>query len=887
MRIRVMALVSTALGLLATCEAQAQSVPDQGAESKAGDIVVTAPRKEAEAREVQQRAPNIVNVQSAETIAKYPDFNAAEALSRIPGISLSSDTGEGRFVNIRGIDGNLNGATYGGVVLLNTNPGGTVFGSGRAVEFDTIPTGAIDGIVVTKTGMPNHDAEGLGGTIELTPRSAAHINSPFVEGALGYGYEPDHGHGGPLNVDIAVGARFGYGDGGLLVQHKHSAYVERDGWISNPTPFSIVLTASRRDDRRGFDDLEEDYHDAEDLIPQSGPPLTAQQIDKALTDIQLRRYDYHRRRYGYGGEFAFTPNDDHSFYLRGSVAGYVESVIKNRLTYDDLDTINDDGTTTVVNDPAKTGKGYITQSDLSLVGTDEEERHRNEVFVVGGKDHFGAFTIDYHAAYSRATFDVDRNYGTKFKGPQGVAFAYDNNTDDNFPSLNVLDGTDVNDPSGYTLKSLSNSQEHDIDHEWSYAANGTLALHLIGDNDSLQFGGEVRLRTKVANPFTEDFDVSKVSLSDLSNGAHTDFYGGLYTNGPQISASGVRGLISNGTAVSQGLVLDPSGYFLAKENIYAGYIMYTASRGPLSGVAGVRVEATRAHYSSYSVDPDDNPLSYDTRKANYTNLFPTVQLRYEIRPQFIARATWSTGIGRPGFSQIAAATTIDRDNGIITTGNPDLKPTTGNNFDLSLEYYLPHAGILSLGLFDKEFDNYIVQRTRIGTDSRLPDFSAVRFDTYENVPSAHARGVEAAYSQRFSWLPAPFDGLGLDANVTLVDSQVELRTGEKRLLPATSKLTYNVAGSYEAHGIQLRLSLDHVSHSLFGIGDSPASDVYQDNRTTLDLTTSYELFENVHVYFNVKNLTNARLRYYEGSPDRPIQREFYDQTYEAGVKVKF
>ena len=126
---------------------------------------------EALARETQQDAPNLINVQSAEAIAKYPDFNAAEALSRIPGISLSSDTGEGRFVNIRGIDGNLNGATYGGVVLLNTNPAGTVFGSGRAVEFDTIPTGAIDGLVVTKTGMPNHDAEGLGGTVELEPRA--------------------------------------------------------------------------------------------------------------------------------------------------------------------------------------------------------------------------------------------------------------------------------------------------------------------------------------------------------------------------------------------------------------------------------------------------------------------------------------------------------------------------------------------------------------------------------------------------------------------------------------------------------------------------------------------------------------------------------------------
>ncbi|MFX4404591.1 TonB-dependent receptor plug domain-containing protein, partial [Acinetobacter baumannii] len=85
---------------------------------------------------------NIVNIQPAEEIVKYPDFNAAEALGRVPGVSLAIDTGEGRFVTIRGIDSNLNGTTFGGVTLLNTQPGGTYFGGGgRAVELDTVPIG--------------------------------------------------------------------------------------------------------------------------------------------------------------------------------------------------------------------------------------------------------------------------------------------------------------------------------------------------------------------------------------------------------------------------------------------------------------------------------------------------------------------------------------------------------------------------------------------------------------------------------------------------------------------------------------------------------------------------------------------------------------------------
>ena len=106
----------------------------------ADTIIVTGRRFSETARGQQKNAINLIDVQSAEDIAKYPDFNAAEALSRVAGVSVSSDTGEGRFINIRGIDGNLNGTRFGGVQLLNTQPGGTSFGGGgRAVELDTIP----------------------------------------------------------------------------------------------------------------------------------------------------------------------------------------------------------------------------------------------------------------------------------------------------------------------------------------------------------------------------------------------------------------------------------------------------------------------------------------------------------------------------------------------------------------------------------------------------------------------------------------------------------------------------------------------------------------------------------------------------------------------------
>ncbi|MFX8301087.1 TonB-dependent receptor, partial [Acinetobacter baumannii] len=113
-------------------------------------------------------------------------------------------------------------------------------------------------------------------------------------------------------------------------------------------------------------------------------------------------------------------------------------------------------------------------------------------------------------------------------------------------------------------------------------------------------------------------------------------------------------------------------------------------------------------------------------------------------------------------------------NQAVSVGNPNLKPITGNNFDATVEWYLPHSGILSVGFFDKEFDNYILQR--ITRDPNYPGISGITtISTYSNVNHSYARGIEAGYSQKFAGLPRPFDGLGVTSNITYVDSRVQIR----------------------------------------------------------------------------------------------------------------
>ena len=872
--LRLALMVSTSLR--ATTAAFAAEAP-AAADTTTGtveQVVVTAPRQEVVARQRQEKAFTIINVQSAETIAKYPDYNAAEALGRLPGVSLSSDTGEGRFVNIRGIDANLNGATYGGVVLLNTFPSGTAAsGAGRAVEFDTIPTGAIDGIVLYKTLSPDREAEGLGGQIELTPRSSKDIAKPFVEGELGWGYENLHDHTGPFSAAVAAGARFGFNNGKLVVQGDGQDVPAGSGWISNPTPFSFVITGSRKDDRRGIDDLEPSY-------------VAPGQFDR----VDFRRYDYNRRRFGYGGNFDFKPNDNHSYYVRLDVAGYKERAHKNHW----YAAFDGDAS-------APDAKGFLTdgfQPQALLV--DLEETHRNTVIAAGGSDRFNDLVIDYRVAYSRATYVENFYNEARYYGPDIYIGKYNpSNPHQPVFQLFMPDGvtpfvsTNTANYASTKQTKLSNFFESAVDEETSYALNARYPVHLIGENGELKAGISARLRNKVVDNFSGTAKVtSPLSAVSASVAPGSNYFDGAYPAAPYANIYAVRALVRANTTLS----VDPSRIFNDDENVYAAYGMYTFNIGKLSVLGGLRVEQTDATYGNFETTASG--VNFVKKSKSYTDLFPTIQAKYEIQPDLQVRATWSTGIGRPGFLQAGGNASVDftaSPRPVYTIGNPDLKATTGNNFDLDIEYYMPNGGILQFGLFDKEFDNYIFAHALRNVTSNAIFGVGTTGDivSYSN-ESAYARGVEVAYHQKFTMLPGLARGLGLDANMTVVDSRfleydsTTSATGKNQYgqLPGTSHITYNVALFYELNGLNLRLSSEYVGKNLFGPGSNDKStDNVQATKTNYDFTSSYEFDKHWTVYFNVKNLGDTPLRYSVGG--FTTQREIYGQTFEGGIRAKF
>ncbi len=861
------------LNVTTSMAAEAAAAADEAQEngSTLSEITVTAQRTTVQqAREAQKDAPNLVNIATYTEIRKLPDVSTGEAVRRIPGISLETDEGEGRYVNIRGLDADLNSTTFGGLRLPPTN-NASPFGGYRAVTLDSIPIGLVGALTITKSNLPSQDAEALGGTIEITPKTAPPDGVLFAEGNVGSGWEPLR-QKPVIDIAITTGGRFG--GAGRPSESGVNAYSDQ--------PFSVVLTYSFNENWRGIDDVEPSYYN------DSAHPYAA------ISNIQQRDYELNRKRHGYGIDLGYQPDADNSYYARAFDAGYTERYYRQFLN------LSPDGNTTV------SGKGTLQDTLTGATSIekdfrDEKETSKDQVVMLGGRNDLDGIILDYRLGYTNGTWSKAYDYNSAFDytpAAPGATIDYSSTGRGHTP-IYTISGANYLDPTNYLFTGFSNSAAYNYDREGSLAVNLELPLRWGGfDSESLKTGVSVRLRHKrtTSQPYSYA-TLPTLLLSDVASSGNETYYASQYQNGADIRPGYLQSILGSGSQAATDIASSLQQYLDAKENVYAAYLQYQMTAGRFGLLGGVRVESTHDVENANQVpldansqpilDANGNPTFTPLRATNnYTNAFPSLQGRFELQPSLIARATWSSTIARPGFNQSDASQTIDLGSSSVTEGNPKLKPATANSFDVTIEKYLANAGIVSFGLFDKEISNYIVA-DNTGSVTDPASGLLLRSFTFANARASYARGFEFNWEQRFTELPGFLSGFGAGANATFVDSRFFIRPGEHSELPSTSKQTWNATVFYEKYGLGLRLAAYSVSADLFAIGADRSSDVYNAKRTSLDFGSTYKINGQLGLYFNIKNLLNTPHAFYEGTPDRPIQREFYSQDYLLGVRYDF
>ena len=121
----------------------------------------------------QLKAKSIKNIVSSDRIQELPESNAAEAVARIPGVSIRREGGEGNKVVIRGLSPKYNKITVNGTNLASTDP------DNRSTDISMISQYMLDGIEVTKAGTPDQDGDALGGTINFNTKKSSNQGLHF------------------------------------------------------------------------------------------------------------------------------------------------------------------------------------------------------------------------------------------------------------------------------------------------------------------------------------------------------------------------------------------------------------------------------------------------------------------------------------------------------------------------------------------------------------------------------------------------------------------------------------------------------------------------------------------------------------------------------------
>ena len=255
-------------------------------------------------------------------------------------------------------------------------------------------------------------------------------------------------------------------------------------------------------------------------------------------------------------------------------------------------------------------------------------------------------------------------------------------------------------------------------------------------------------------------------------------------------------------------------------------------------------------------------------------------------------------LSRPKYSALVANKSFNIADQEATIGDPEIKPTTAWNYDLSADWYFKSVGMVSLGLFYKDIKNVNVETLGYYTGAELGlTGNNELFEVTQNMNAydASVYGIEAAWQRDFGFIAPSLKCLGLYANYTLTKSKTRnyntrlgIEDDDDVKMAGSPEHTANASLYFEKNGINVRLSYNYASSfvDMMNTG-SRELDRYYDNVNYLDINASYTWGRNTKftIFAEANNLLNQPLRYYQGNKDRTMQVEYYGVKVNAGFKI--
>jgi TonB-dependent receptor len=819
------------------------------------DIVVTGTRaQQIEAIDAKRQALGIVEVAAADEIGQLPDKNVAEVIERLPGVGVQYDQGEGRYVSVRGIPSDLNNYTINGFEIGNPD------GSSRRLPLDVVSGQLLNRVEVSKAKTSDQDGQGIGATINLVPQTAFDFDEDLVIAATGQVGFQQLNDKKPLKGDVMFGGRFGSAQQfGLLIGGSYSNRTFRSAGFF-PDDWAPSARAAR-----------------------GGLPI----------NIKFTDYELERERIGAVASLDWRPDDTTEIYLRGLYSKFTEDEYRQRYRLDFSNATPDvllGNGRLIINADGVTGSSTQTdqRQDLRL-----EYKEKSVLSLsAGGRFALGdATTLELGASRVHNEVIEPNRVWTFRDAPGPVTFDFSD-------KLYTAQATT---PLGTNIGFRQYTEQDENGEEDIWSGRLDLKHELAGMAGSwLRAGVKLRMTDKA-------FDVEN-SLWDRASAASGQRFtlGGLNLAGPDVlvrvgrgytitpslsedaliaftdaNLSGPRFVLNAATTLRNGTLSD----FSVDEDVYAGYAMANLDFGVLALTAGLRFERTELAIDGFrllgtTVVPATGETSYD-------NWLPSVVARIEPADNFVARLAYYRALGRPQYNQLSPGGTITVEAGeaFVSSGNPGLKPFSADSFDASFEWYFAQGGLLSLGAFAKKIKNPLF--TAVTTQENVTiggvTYSRVRFSTPQNGGKADVIGLELNYQQQFTSLPGLLSGLGVGANLTLTDSNLDGNP-----FPEQSKLLWGAQLFYQKGIVDATIAYHHTGRALLALGGTRNEDQFNDDLRRLDAKLTLNLTDNISVFGEAQNLTDEPTRQYQaGNRDWVIQNERYGRAYALGASLRW
>lgn len=807
----------------------------------------------------QKNSLGITNVVSADQVGKFPDSNIGDALKRISGINVQYDQGEARFGQVRGTSADLSSVT------INGNRIPSAEGDTRNVQLDLIPADMIQTIEVNKVVTPDMDGDAIGGSINLVTKNSPYKRTITATAGSGYNWISEKAQ---LNLGFTYGDRF-FND-----------------------KLGIMLSASYQNAPSGSDDVE--------FIWDTDSKGTI-----CLTDYQIRQYYVTRERQSYSAAFDWDINANHKLFFKGIFNNRNDWENRYRLTLKDLN-----------KDVNKKKEGAVADNKASVrlqtkAGSPNNrnarlERQRTMDFTLGGEHLFGKLSMDWNASYARAS---EERPNERYLGYELKKQNFDIDLSDiRRPYASAQAGSTLILNNDFSLQELTEQQEDIVEKDLKFSMNFKLPLVKGFYSNQLRFGAKVVDKSKDKDLEFYDYepvDEKAFNSNSFSNTSEQNRNGYMpgekYKAGTFISKEYVGGLdLNNSSLFNKTENLEElAGEYKARETVTAGYLRFDQNFGKkLSAMVGLRLENTHLKYNGRKLtlnddgDPESLTVTPDV-KDSYLNILPSVLLKYNVNEDFKIRGSFTETLSRPKYSALIPNVNINNKDNELTLGNPELKPTTSFNFDLSADYYFKSVGLVSIGIYYKDINDFIVTQTVRGYEYEGNSYD--KFMQPRNAGDANLLGVEVGYQRDFGFIAPTLKCVGFYGTYTYTHSKVNNfnftgRENEKDLkLPGSPEHTANASLYFEKGGLNVRLSYNFASDFIDEMGESAFYDRYYDKVNYMDVNASYTFGKKLRTtfYAEANNLLNQPLRYYQGISERTMQSEHYGVKVNAGVKINF